>query len=151
MQLQRPQIPSGDRRDERLCGLVAEHLEMETALTLSINLVDHGLDFQSDIRKRFSVKRDTEKLDHDSTFADCFKMVLEDGRTAGITAADSAIIAVMSRSSWSTDAKFTIPKTENLTADVQAQDGVLRDAQQAFENIRFDLDRYAEQTHFNDF
>lgn len=152
-----PEIPSDDGIDESLCRLVAEHLEMETALTLSTNLVDHGLDsllcieLQSDIRKHFSVEIDIEKLDHESTFADLLKMVLEDGRTARVTAADSAIIAVTSGSNLATDAKSTIARDENLAADVQAEDGVLRDAQQAFENIRFDFDKHAEQTHFKDF
>lgn len=127
-----PEISSGDGIDERLCGLVAEHLELETALTLSTNLVDQRLDsllcieLQSDIRKHFAVEIDIEKLDHDSTFADLLKMVLEDDRTARITAADSAIILVTSGPDCSTDAKSAIARTQNLAADVQAQDGVLR-------------------------
>lgn len=152
-----PEIQSGDGIDEGLCGLVAEHLEMETALTLSTNLVDQGLDsllcieLQSDIGKHFAVEIDIEKLDHDSTFADLLKMVLEDSGTARITAADSAIISVTSGSDWSTDAKSAIARTQNLAADVQAQHGVLRTLNRPFETIRFDFDKYAEQTHFQDF
>lgn len=152
-----PSTQSASGVAEKLSKLVAEHLEMETELTLATNLVDHGLDsllsieLASDIQKNFLVEIDMERLDSDCTFGDLLSMVLQDGRTAMITAADFATPAKTPGPNQLTDAPSMTARAKNVAADVQAQDVVLRDAQQVFENVRFDFDRHAEQTQFKDF
>jgi acyl transferase domain-containing protein/SAM-dependent methyltransferase len=146
--------PSGSGVSQKLAKLVVEHLEMETELTLTTNLADHGLDsllcieLASDIKKIFSVEIDMENLDHESTFGDLLNMVLEDGSTdAAVFAAPVTTPATKLQSNSTSTAALT----RDLALNVQADNRGLSDATKVFENIRFDFDKHSDQVHFKDF
>ncbi|EXJ91405.1 hypothetical protein A1O1_04517 [Capronia coronata CBS 617.96] len=144
--------PSAARIMEQLSRLVAEHLEIEGQVSMDTNLVDHGLDsllsieLGSDIMKLFSVELDMEKIHYDFTFGDLLKMVLNDGETPEDFSGKAGAPSVAE------------PKQQTLASSTissarvaQDEDGLLKDAHQIFEGIRFDFDKYAGETGFKDF
>lgn len=147
--------PSGI--SEELGKLVAEHLELTAKVTLDTNLAEHGLDsllcieLASDIKKLFSVDLDMERLDYNSTFGDLLDLVVADGSTGLATAATRAVPEVIpvARPSYKAQPR-NIPSNPTPSQLVD-REAALRNAQQAFDNVRFDFDKYSEQTHFKDF
>ncbi|EXJ93208.1 hypothetical protein A1O3_01765 [Capronia epimyces CBS 606.96] len=148
--------PSALRITEKLSKLVAEHLEIEDRVTMDTNLVDHGLDsllsieLGSDIMKHFSVELDMEKIHFDFTFGDLLKMVLDDGDAPEDSKSRAAVPVTTPEPIQQAPAPIT-GSSPRTAADAPDEEGVLRETQQIFEEIRFDFDKYAEQTQFKDF
>ncbi|KAL6231242.1 hypothetical protein BDW75DRAFT_244090 [Aspergillus navahoensis] len=122
-------ITTPDDSVARLADLVAEHLEYDGTIEASNNLADLGLDsilsieLASDIKKIFNCDVDMSQLNVDSTFADLVALV------RGLSVGQSL-------------PSLPPSLTEGSNLD---------NAQQAFEQVRFDYDFYAKETGFYDF
>ncbi|KAL4735137.1 hypothetical protein BDV11DRAFT_174131 [Aspergillus similis] len=123
-------ITTPDDSVSRLADLLAEHLEYDGTIEASNNLADLGLDsilsieLANDIKKIFNCDVDMSQLNMDSTFADLIALIsaLEMGQS--------------------------LP---SVPASLTTQGSDLDNAQQAFEQIRFDYDVYTKETGFYDF
>ena len=149
--------PSPSGVAEKLAKLVAEHLELTTEVTLDTNLADHGLDsllcieLASDIKKAFSVDVDMELLDYDTTFGDLLDLVVADGSTGPTNTATRAVPEVVPVTIPSYEAQPRILPSNPVPSQSADREAALGNAQQVFDNVRFDFDKYAEQALFTDF
>ena len=134
-----------------LARLVASHLESDTRMTRETNLANEGLDsllcieLANDIKKDFGATMDMSLLNGDSTFGDLLDMVASQCQPSlplGKAAIVSTIPAPTPATKISTDGSLT--PAEGRLASVG-------NAQQAFEDIRFNYDVFAKQTGFADF
>ncbi|KAL4973664.1 hypothetical protein BDW66DRAFT_153616 [Aspergillus desertorum] len=123
-------ITTPDDSVARLADLVAEHLEYDGNIEASDNLADLGLDsilsieLATDIKKIFNCDVDMSQLNMDSTFADLVALV------PGLSAEQN------------------LP---SLPATLTTGSRDLKNAQQAFEQVRFDYDIYTKETGFYEF
>ena len=146
---------SQDSVVSRLAKLVAEHLETTVTMSQETCLADQGLDsllsieLASDIEKAFGAVVDMAQLNSESTFGDLCRMVLSlqpqapvvSIKEKGTSNASGATVRKSSAPSPTTDAPATNP----------AHSVSQYNAQQAFEQIRYDYDNYTRETGFFDF
>ena len=134
-----------------LARLVASHLESDMCMTRETNLANEGLDsllcieLANDIKKDFGATIDMSLLNGDSTFGDLLDMVASQCQPSlplGKAAVVSTIAAPTPAIKISTDGSLT--PAEGRLAPVG-------NAQQAFEDIRFNYDVFAKHTRFADF
>lgn len=134
-----------------LAKLVAGHLESDTSMTRETNLANEGLDsllcieLASDIKKEFGASVDMSLLDADSTFGDLLDMItlhcqpsmpLVKAKIASMVPAPTPAIEI---------------STDDPPTQVEHKPASIRDAQQAFEDIRFDYDIFTKETGFAGF
>ena len=146
---------SQDSVVSRLAKLVAEHLETTVTMSQETCLADQGLDsllsieLASDIEKAFGAEVDMAQLDSESTFGDLCRMVLlQQPQTPAVS---------IRKVETSSAPSIVSPKPSGplSTRDVSAADPAasasLRNAQQAFEQIRYDYDNFTRESGFFDF
>ena len=125
-----------------LASLVANHLETMTTLSRETNLADLGLDslssidLASEIKKTFGVDVDMSLVSETTTFGELADMVIPQRSES----TDFAIAKEASK-----------PFSGHSDFLASANSMSLSGAQQAFEQIRFDFDFFAQQTRFANF
>jgi acyl carrier protein/SAM-dependent methyltransferase len=151
------ETPSSTSIAQKLSKLVAEHLELDTELSMNSNLADQGLDsllcieLASDIKKHFSVDIDIERLDMESTFADLLSLVIDDdGQSCGIETSPKRIEDPLASSQMFHVSPSSSP-SKDFTLDVPKKGHAPVNLQQVFEDLRFDFDKFAKITGFKDF
>ena len=139
---------------ERLARILAGHLEISASkFEEDTNLADQGLDsllcieLASDIMESFGITIDITQLNMESTFGDLCNM---------ITNTTSATLSPSSTRDSSSE-PTTMPNSPSIAAgDIASGDhtekpSVLVGAQQTFNTIRYDYDKFTKETGFFDF
>ena len=146
---------SHDSVVSRLAKLVAGHLETTVTMSRETNLADQGLDsllsieLASDIKESFGAVIDMSQLDGESTFGDLFDMVLSQNTSSAPAMSDrvQSVPSTLSTANSGTSlSSVQPPQTASSTHSAS-----LVHAQQAFEQIRYDYDKFTQQTGFADF
>jgi acyl transferase domain-containing protein/SAM-dependent methyltransferase len=151
------ETPSSTIIAKRLSKLVAEHLELDTDLSMNSNLADQGLDsllcieLASDIKKNFSVDIDMERLDVESTFADLLSLVMDDDGLPNIIEMSRERAEDPLASTQMSNVPPSSLPSKGVAADVSEQGQTSLNLQQVFEDMRFDFDKFANKTGFKDF
>lgn len=134
-----------------LAKLVAGHLETNMTMMRDTNLANEGLDsllsieLANDIKKGFGAAVDMSLLDGESTFGDLLDMVSSQSKPC-VPVVKAKVVSTVAVPVARTDLSAkTSPTPSN------GRPASLGNAQQAFEDIRFDYDVFTKQTGFAEF
>ena len=141
-----------DERIPQLVKLVGDFLEADVPITASSCLADLGLDsllsmeLASDIEISYAVKIDITRLDYESTFGDLCDIVLRAGEPAIVASVGPK--NPLEDTPASRSPITTTPNSNSIITPAElANQGLssLIGIQQAFEQVRHDYDRFAEE------
>ncbi|KAK3332590.1 hypothetical protein B0T19DRAFT_457479, partial [Cercophora scortea] len=128
----------------KLAALLQEHLELPEPPALAANLADLGLDsllcieLASDIEDMFSVEVDMYQLNEKSSFRDLVNLVNPNFGAEDVVSTTALAKAISSIQ----------PPT---TRQSEPRDATLINAQQRFEEIRLDFDKFSREQQFANF